>query len=111
MYVKDFEAVPGAAEAGGILIGDHLAFINGVPVGAGCRFFGEGHFPELYEVYDMLREPTSYPIGLEGSRSRWTKASQPALLQVDSVETIAVAAESFGCIMREGEDIHGIHCA
>jgi hypothetical protein len=116
VYVIDFEAVPGAAEAGGILIGDHLAFINGVPVGAGCRFFGEGHFPELHEVYDMLREPTSYPIGLtfarpmEGSGSRWTKASQAAPLQVESAETIAVAAERYGelgCIFenKDGPDI------
>lgn len=102
VYVKDFEEVPGAAEARGILIGDHLAFINGRPVGAGCRFIGELHFPDLYEVYDILREPASYPIGLtfarplEASGSRWTKALHVTPLEVDTIDTIPVAAESFG---------------
>jgi hypothetical protein len=99
--VQRFDEVPGAAESSGVLIGDHLAFINGVPVGAGCRFLGDPSSPELREVYDMLRDPTSYPIGLtfarptEGAKNRWGKESTEPF-NIESAETIAVAAESFG---------------
>ena len=99
--VQRFDEVPGAAESSGVLIGDHLAFINGIPVGAGCRFLGDPSSPELREVYDMLRDPASYPIGLtfarptEGATNRWGKdSSEP--FNVESAETISVAAESFG---------------
>lgn len=110
--IKRFEEVPGAAESGGVLIGDHLAFINGTPVGAGCRFIGDHSSPELREVYDMLRDPASFPIGLTFARptqtatSRWTKDSAEPF-GVESAETIAVAAESFGelgCIFENKND-------
>ena len=106
-----FEEVPGAAETGGVLIGDHLAFINGIPVGAGCRFLGEGAGPELREVYDMLRDPASFPIGLtfarpaQGTTKRWGKELREPF-GVESAETLAVAAESFGelgCIFENKE--------
>lgn len=99
--IKKLDEVPGAAESGGVLIGDFLAFINGSPVGAGCRFVGDPSSPELHEVYDMLRDPSSYPIGLtfarptQTSTNRWTKDSGEPF-GVESAETIAVAAENFG---------------
>lgn len=99
--VENFEEVPGAAESSGVLIGDHLVFINGTPVGAGCRFTGDPSSPELREVYDMLRDPASYPIGLtfarptQGAKSRWSKESTQQF-DVESAETTSVAAESFG---------------
>jgi len=99
--VKKFEDVPGAAESGGVLIGDHLAFINGSPVGAGCRFTGDPSSPGLREVYDMLRDPDSFPIGLtfarptRGATNRWSKEAA-GLFDIESAETISVAAENFG---------------
>ena len=37
IVLKDFALAEGAAESGGVFIGDNLVFINGIPVGAGCR--------------------------------------------------------------------------
>jgi hypothetical protein len=38
MVLSDFALTEGAAETGGVFVGDNLVFINGIPVGAGCRF-------------------------------------------------------------------------
>lgn len=38
MVLTDFALTEGAAETGGVFVGDNLVFINGIPVGAGCRF-------------------------------------------------------------------------
>lgn len=89
----------------GILIGDHLVFINGVAVGAGCRLVGETDSPNLGEVYEMLRDDKSYPIGLTFARpsqqeSRWGTSSTTEF-NVESAETICVTADSFeqlGCV-------------
>lgn len=47
--ITDFNPVSGAAESGGILIGDHLVFVNAAPFGAGCRWLGETTRPSLEE--------------------------------------------------------------
>merc|ERR1712176_97236 len=41
VLLKDIKNVPGKAEKDGVLIGDHLIFINDIPVGAGCRLTNE----------------------------------------------------------------------
>mmetsp|Transcript_2334 Transcript_2334/g.3420 ORF Transcript_2334/g.3420 Transcript_2334/m.3420 type:complete len:597 (-) Transcript_2334:1647-3437(-) len=104
--VRGFNEIPGMAEAGGVMIGDHLIFINGKPVGAGCRMMGEEKAPDLQEVYEMLRDKNNYPIGLTFARprtknaSRWTVSSSTAF-ELDTADTICVMSESFeqlGCI-------------
>lgn len=48
IVVKGFALVEGAAEIGGVFVGDNLVFINGIPVGAGCRLLsGCGPPPKL----------------------------------------------------------------
>lgn len=37
IVLKGFSPAEGAAEAGKVFVGDNLVFINGIPVGAGCR--------------------------------------------------------------------------
>jgi hypothetical protein len=49
--VSGFKDVSGMAETSGILIGDHLVFVNGTPVGAGCRWLGIASTPALDEIY------------------------------------------------------------
>ena len=39
VYIEDFRDANGMAENSGIFISDHLVFVNGLPVGAGCRCF------------------------------------------------------------------------
>jgi hypothetical protein len=47
--ITGFNPVSGMAESGGILIGDHLVFVNAVPFGAGCRWLGESPLPSIEE--------------------------------------------------------------
>lgn len=37
IILKGFSPAEGAAETGNVFVGDNLVFINGIPVGAGCR--------------------------------------------------------------------------
>ena len=50
IVLKGFALTEGAAESGGVLVGDNLVFINGFPVGAGCRLLSNcGKPPSLGE--------------------------------------------------------------
>jgi len=100
--IQGFHDVSGRAESGNIYIGDHLAFINGIPVGVACRWLGVPNPPTIDEILDMIREKRNYPIGLTFARpiqqsgSRW-KASA---FSDDEAETVCVMAESpdrIGC--------------
>jgi hypothetical protein len=98
VIIKGFHPVSGMAEAGGILIGDHLVFVNGFPVGAGCRWLDSPVVPTLEEVYGMLKNESFYPIGLTFARpkqtaSRWM--ASPQGISDSEVETICVTAESY----------------
>ena len=118
--LKTFAEVNGTAETGGVLIGDHLIFINGIPVGAGCKLAGDRYFPELGDVYKMLKDGQMYPIALTFARPRqkerlWTASLHGSVhaegFNVDSAETICVIANSYGqlgCVFeskRRGQEI------
>lgn len=109
----DFENVNGTAESGGILIGDHLIFINGQPVGAGCALMGLHQPPELSEVYQTLRDTSNYPVALTFARpkqqtaSRWTSSSNQKF-SADSAETFSITADSFeqlGCVLENKKNL------
>jgi hypothetical protein len=60
--ITGFNPVSGMAESGGILIGDHLVFVNAAPFGAGCRWLGESPLPSLEEyVYCNITWATLDP--------------------------------------------------
>mmetsp|Transcript_16517 Transcript_16517/g.27992 ORF Transcript_16517/g.27992 Transcript_16517/m.27992 type:complete len:292 (-) Transcript_16517:95-970(-) len=107
IVLKGFENVPGTTETGGILIGDHLVFINGLPVGAGCSLSGGGIPPELSEVYAMLHDESNYPIALTFARpnqkgNRWA-AQKKAAFSIEAATTHCVTADSFdqlGCVVE-----------
>jgi hypothetical protein len=103
--VKTFTEVNGTAETGGILIGDHLVFVNGMPVGAGCRLTGDTNYPDLGDIYKMLKDEYMYPIALTFARPRQKERQWESYLQggvqeerftVDNADTICVIANSFG---------------
>ena len=85
-----FNDVNGVAESSGIFIGDHLVFVNGMAVGAGCRWLDGSPGPSLGEIQSMLEVESAYPVGLTFARPR---RSDGPLLD-DQVDTICVAAES-----------------
>ena len=120
ILVKGFNEVEGVAERLGVLIGDHLVFVNGISVGAGCRWLGECHAPTLEQVKSMLSDEKSYPIGLTFARPKsieqtsWTKnfvsGSRSDEFGLEAADTICVTAESWeqlGCVveMRNVADV------
>ncbi|KAL7560667.1 hypothetical protein ACA910_001349 [Epithemia clementina (nom. ined.)] len=116
VVIKDFNPVSGAGESSGILIGDHLVFVNGTPVGAGARWLGEAQSPTLDEVYEMLGNNSLYPIGLTFARpqskspsspSRWSSKKTEPFSDFDA-DTICVTCDQqnrLGCIFDTTE--HG----
>lgn len=111
IVIKGFAEVSGKAENSGIMIGDHLVFVNGMPVGASCRWLGVPIPPTLAEVHSMLDDKSAYPMGLTFARprqqreSRWsTPQKGPHLLSDDEADTMCVTVENFeqlGCLFRQ----------
>jgi len=111
VVIIGFEDIGGKAETTGILIGDHLVFVNGIPVGAGCRWLGVSPTPTLTEVYGMLEDEMSYPMGLtfarprqnEAGSGRWSPIRTQAISDSDA-DTTCVTVESrgqLGCILEQ----------
>jgi hypothetical protein len=105
VFVKAYKCVSGVAEDSGILIGDHLVFVNGEPVGAGCRWMGMDRIPSLEETIAMLSDDNNYPIGLTFARAkaqmstRWPSSNE---LSDEGATTICVTAdtlERLGCVL------------
>lgn len=105
VVVSGFKDVDGVSEKSGIMIGDYLVFINGVAVGAGCRWMGENTPSSLDDVMGMLLRKESYPVGLtfarpikrsEASRGWFRSAgNQDEEIVMESSETICVSAEEY----------------
>jgi len=109
IVVSRFEDISGAVERSRILLGDHLVFINGAPVGAGCRWLGEPSTPSLGNIHIMLQDESSYPMGLTFARPRqkdstWSSHFSAAKqFSDDEAETICVTVERFadlGCVFE-----------
>lgn len=100
VFIEGFNNVSGMAELGGVLIGDHLVFVNGLPVGAGCRWLDAPSAPTLKEVLNMLKNETFYPIGLTFARRQQQRVHRWKLGTTDDfsdseAETICVTADSY----------------
>jgi hypothetical protein len=107
IVVSGFHDVDGIAEKSGIFLGDYLVFVNGLSVGAGCRWLDESSSPPLYEVEKMIRDKSNYPIGLTFARpvrgseenQGWTammgSATKKQEITMEDSETVCVASESF----------------
>jgi hypothetical protein len=109
--LKGFENVSGSAETSGIMIGDHLVFVNGMPVGAGCRWLGVSPPPTLAEIHGMMSHEKAYPMGLTFARprqqqeiSRWSGHHRDRMFSDDEAETMCVTFEhpsQLGCVFEE----------
>ncbi|KAG7373046.1 hypothetical protein IV203_033770 [Nitzschia inconspicua] len=108
ILLEGFEDVDGCSELAGVMLGDYLVFLNGMTVGAGCRWMGESTSPPLSQVEELLLDPGNYPIGLtfarparqqDGDDDRWTSVllgSGPERpLSMETSETICVTAEHY----------------
>jgi hypothetical protein len=109
VVLKGFEDVSGSAESSGIMIGDHLVFVNGMPVGAGCRWLGVNPPPTVAEVRGMMAHEKAYPMGLTFARPRQRDASRwsghrDRMFSDDEAETMCVTFEhpsQLGCVFSE----------
>jgi len=110
VVISGFVNVSGRVESGGIYIGDHLVFINGLPVGAGCRWLGVEPSPSLNEVYDMVKTDSSYPMGLTFARPRQTEGRWPSSpgggrdFRDDEADTMCITVdtpEQLGCVFEQ----------
>ena len=106
--VQGFNDVSGRAECSNIFIGDHLAFVNGIPVGVACRWLGTPTAPSMEEILRMIYDAANYPIGLTFARpikqagSRWSNRA----FSDNEAETVCVTAESpdrLGCTLGQEE--------
>jgi predicted CopG family antitoxin len=104
VVVNGFKDVDGVSEKGGVLIGDHLVFINGIAVGAGCRWMGESGGYSLEEVEEMLSNKSNYPAGLTFARPLksssdfrgwFTVAPKEERIEMGCSETICISAEAY----------------
>ena len=116
VVLQSFENISGSAESSGILIGDHLVFVNGMPVGAGCRWLGVAPPPTLAEVHRMMSHEKAYPMGLTFARprqmdsNRWAGSRSGRLLSDDEADTMCVTVEhpsQLGCVL-EATKVHDI---
>ena len=100
-----FHGVDGSAESSGILIGDNLIFINGIPVGAGIALRPDSRNVSFKEVQEMLADEKSYPLCLHFARQiSSTKRSADSDLQSDDIKTIAVTTmrlNQLGCAISK----------
>jgi len=97
-----FSLAEGVAENNDVFIGDNLVFINGIPVGAGCRLLqGSGPSPKLFEVIDMMKQHS--PLALTFARAQTKQAStvksyltsSPLSLDIESAQTFSIAAPDY----------------
>ena len=107
ILLDGFKEVDSVSEKTGVLLGDYIVFVNGISVGAGCRWMGEISAPSLQEVDEMLRDKSNYPIGLTFARPQrqaeqardWTStilgAAPEKAIEMESAETICVSAECY----------------
>ena len=108
IMVKKFKAMCGMAEGGGILIGDYIAFVNGMAFGVGKRWLGEDRNHSLDELHEVLYNKDFYPMGLTFARpkptatARWTSSDSGEFSDLEA-DTICITVETpdrLGCIFE-----------
>ena len=103
--IKDFVDVDGSVESRGIFLGDHLIFINGIPVGTGMETKVVTPDLTLLQIKHMLNDNTSYPLCLTFARP--CSKSRNAEFDVDSTDTknlsvIVISPLQLGFELSEG---------
>jgi hypothetical protein len=108
IFIKNFKAMSGKAEGGGILIGDYLAFVNGLAFGAGRRWLGEPINASMDELNELLYNKDLYPMGLTLARpqlsatARWSSKSRSdeglSDLEADTICITVESPDRLGCV-------------
>lgn len=103
--IKGYKDVDGSVESRGIFLGDHLIFINGIPVGTGLTLRPGCPQLTLGQIYDMLNDVRHFPICLTFARPR--SNARNAEFDVESSETknmsvIAISPHQLGFEVGQG---------
>lgn len=101
VFLDGYRGVDGAAESSGVIIGDNLIFINGMPVGAGTKMRSDCPQLDMPAIQQILSDQKSYPICLHFARQASTGRKKVELdVESDEMKTFAVVASSqaqLGC--------------
>jgi len=105
IFVENFRGVDGAAESSGVIIGDNLIVINGMPVGAGIKLRPGCPILDITDVNAMLNDPRSYPMCLHFAR-QVSSINRKAEFDVESkdVKIIPVTIanqQQLGCAIQK----------
>jgi len=108
VLLRNVKNIPGKAEKDGVLIGDHLIYINEVPVGAGCRLSNKaGPRHRLEETLALLEHLGSFSIQLTFARPSITETRRHYTLtnETSTIFTIHINnIEELGCEFSRGTD-------
>lgn len=105
VLIQGYKYVDGSVESRGIFLGDHLIFINGMPVGTGMKLHPDGPIYNLKQVNEILNDDNSYPICLTFARP--SSKSRNAAFDVESLDTknmsvVAVSRRQLGFEVGQG---------
>ncbi|KAL7482821.1 hypothetical protein ACHAW6_008481 [Cyclotella cf. meneghiniana] len=112
IVLNGFSLAEGAAESGKVFIGDNLVFINGIPVGAGCKLAdgANAQYPSLDMVIEMLK--TRSPLALTFARANTEQKktylrSSSLSLNIEAANTFSIEAADYdhiGCTFGVGHN-------
>ena len=68
VVIKGYKTVDGSVESRGVFLGDHLVFINGMPIGSGMQLIPDSPEVSLSQVNSMLSDKNMYPMCLTFAR-------------------------------------------
>eukprot|EP00559_Dactyliosolen_fragilissimus_P006691 CAMPEP_0184869238 /NCGR_PEP_ID=MMETSP0580-20130426/33464_1 /TAXON_ID=1118495 /ORGANISM="Dactyliosolen fragilissimus" /LENGTH=1429 /DNA_ID=CAMNT_0027370603 /DNA_START=37 /DNA_END=4323 /DNA_ORIENTATION=+ len=100
IYISGFRNVDGVAETSGVILGDQLVFINGGPVGSGCKLFDNFSSVDIHGIRGMFKDPSNYPMSLTFARQ--SMHSRSGEFEIENAKLININVESFkdlGCII------------
>ena len=106
VLIQGYKNVDGSVESRGIFLGDHLIFVNGMPVGTGMKLRPDSRHYNLKQVVnEILNDDNSYPICLTFARP--SSKSRNVEFDVESMETknmsvVAVSRRQLGFEVGQG---------
>ncbi|KAL3801633.1 hypothetical protein HJC23_013138 [Cyclotella cryptica] len=112
IILDGFSLAEGAAESGKVFIGDNLVFINGIPVGAGCKLTDgtNAQCPSLDVVIDMLKRhsPLALTFARANTEQRMSYLKSSSLsFNIEAANTFSIEATDYdhiGCTFAVGHN-------
>jgi len=110
VLLKDLKGISGKVETSGVFIGDHIIYINNIPVGAGCRLSKKpGPRHRLEETLALLEQLGSYPnpFTITFARPNQKDNRRRNMFSLETATTTSVIIddiEEIGCEFTRGSN-------